>query len=261
LKVKPLGNAFGENAAVLEAINTSISEVKDNFRKQQDTLKVSNKLLNILKKYANDAGPFGPNFVIRRSDTVSIEHTLTDEKIYTVATVPQSLVQFWESIGFSTLIGKMQLSKLEVLIPLYGIRVLPVTPKGYIATEEAAKLYGEIMLNRANADAHSAKVMHMPNLKVWINRPLYVEKRNYIATIKKINHNLIWNSDMSTSCDINSFRMWDGTMDKDNPNRPVFTHLGSGASRHLDYAQLFKSRATSKKQDTTHLIKPGKDQI
>jgi hypothetical protein len=130
--------------------------------------------------------------------------------------------------------------------------MLPITPKGYIATEQAAKLYGEIMLNRANADAHSAKVMHMPNLKVWLNRPLYVEKRNYIATIKKINHNLIWNSDMSTSCDINSFRMWDGSMDKDNPNRPVFTHLGSGASRHLDYAQLFKSRPKPKESNTNN---------
>lgn len=186
-------------------------------------------------------GPYGPNYVILKRDTYNWENAFIDDKVHTLAVVAPAIVDNMEGIGFMSLVGHVLPVWRESLIPLYGVRLATPTPRGYIYTTAGARLYGEMCLNRLNADAHTFRVSHLPNIKLWLNRPTYIQGRNAIATPKSITHNLTWGQagDMTTSMEMYASRTWDGTMSKDDPTRPVYTGIGGYDGRMLDYAQLF----------------------
>ena len=186
-----------------------------------------------------DAGPYGPNYVILKRDTYSWESGQIDEKVYTQAAVADALVKGWDEMGFTNLIGKPSVVNFSSLIPLYGVRQAVLTPRGYIASPAAAKLYATICLSKLNADAHTLHVNHIPNIKLWINRPIYMQGRNLIGTTRQVNHNLTWGQqgDMSTTSDINFIRTWEGQVDPDG--QMIFTTVNGYGTKLLDYATLF----------------------
>ena len=187
-----------------------------------------------------DSGPYGPNYVILKRDTYSWESAQIDEKVFTMAAGVNALIKNFDNIGYSDMIGKLQTVTIPELIPLYGVRQASLTPRGYISTPQAANLYAQICLNRLNSDAHSVHINHIPNIKMWINRPTYVQGRNLLATTRQINHSITWGQqgDMSTTSELNYVRTWSGEVDKFG--QMIYTTIGGHGAKLFDYAMLFQ---------------------
>ncbi len=190
----------------------------------------------------NPRGPYGTNYVIRTRDTYNWESAFVDEKVYTMAICPHSIVQQWESVGNTSIIGDLAVVKLLDLIPLYGVRPVPIEPRGFLNSREGATLFASITLNKLNADSHTCNISHVPNIALWINRPLYVEGRNFIGTTKQLTQTITWGAsgDMSTTTDLYAVRTWNGQVAKNNPTEPIFTTIGGQGSKPLDYSILWK---------------------
>jgi hypothetical protein len=188
-------------------------------------------------------GPFGQGFVVRNSDLVQIESAVADSKIKTIAVSGWQIIQNW-SVGNTSTIGKLAVMTRPDLIPLYGVRPADVNLPGYVATPEAAHLLADIVLNKLNADAHTVGINAMPNLRAWVNRPMYIEKRNVLATVKQVTHSIQWGAsgNMDTKLELYAVRTWDGQIDGDNV--PIFKTIAGGASKPLDYSILMQSRRT-----------------
>lgn len=188
-----------------------------------------------------DRDPFMSNYVVLRSDTTAWSNAHIDEKVFTVAVAKEAILKNWDNGPFSDIYGGLSVVKRDALIPLYGYRQLPLTPRGYIATPDGASLYANICLNRMNAEAHSYNVTFNPNFNMWVNRPIYIQGRNTIATTKSITHNITWGQagDLTTSCDMYASRTWKGDFSKTDPTRPIFTSINGYGTSLLNYAVLF----------------------
>jgi hypothetical protein len=129
------------------------------------------------------------------------------------------------------------------LIPLYGLRSLPVTTKGYLTTMDAANVYAKIVMNRMNLDATTCEVRTTWLHNMWPNRPVYVEHSNMIGTVKSINRNITVGQSGRINCDVALFaiRGWDGTTQKDENGNlvMVYQHVGGKDSHALDYHAMF----------------------
>lgn len=186
-------------------------------------------------------GPYGQAYVIRKSDTTNIEAAFSDEKVYNVAVASHSIFQNYENLPNTSIIGDLVVIPIPNLIPLYGTRQVSLTPRGFISTAEAAKLFCYIQLAKLNADAHTIRVNIIPNIKLGVNRPLYIEARNCIATIKQVAHTITWGTtgSMETTVDLYATRVWEGLVDKNDPTVPIYTPIGGFNSRPLNYQVLF----------------------
>lgn len=196
-----------------------------------------------------DRGPYGASYIILNRDTYKWESAFVDEKVYTIGICPNQIIQNWESIPNTSIIGDMAVVRLPDKIPLYGVRPAPITPRGFIATKEAAYLYANLTLNKLNADAHTTNIQHVPNIQLWLNRPIYVQGRNFLATTKQITHSLTWGAqgDMTTNSDLYATRTWAGQTSSEDPTQPIYTTIGGNGSQPLNYAVLFKTAATPDK--------------
>jgi hypothetical protein len=194
---------------------------------------------------SNQRGPFGPSYIILKADTYSWESAIIDEKVHTIATCSANIFANYESLGSMALVGQIIVVKLPELIPLYGSRQLSAVAPGYVETSEAAHVYASLMLNRQNADAHTMRVTSLPNIKLRINRPIYIEGRNCIATTKQITQSITWGQqgDMATTVDLYATRTWNGQISTDNPPMPIYTPIGGYVSAAINYATYFKKRS------------------
>lgn len=203
---------------------------------------------------SNNRGPFGPAYVVRKAHTYNWESAIIDEKVHTMATSAANIFQNWDTLGNMSIIGQLAVIKLPELIPLYGVRALPVAAPGYVESPEGAYLYASISLNRQNADAHTFRVNMQPNIALRLNRPIYIEGRNCIATTKQISQSITWGAagDMSTTIDLYATRTWNGQISTDSPPQPIYTPIGGNVSAALNYATLYKKRAVPKPLDTSN---------
>lgn len=238
---------FGNDAITQAAFNQKLSSLTSKI----DDTYVDGALQGENLAPSRSRGPFSSAYIIKRSDTIRWESAFVDEKVHTVATCAKSLFHNWEGLGTTAIIGDLEVVPIPDLIPLYGVRSVPITPKGYMDTTEAAKLYATITLNKLNADAHTMKIDHMPNIKLGINRPIYIQGRNCIGTTKQVSHSITWGGDMSTTSDIYALRTWSGQMSSTKPNQPLYTPIGGYGSRPLDYGVLFKKKPPPKRQPPT----------
>ncbi len=193
-------------------------------------------------------GPFGPRYVVTRSDTVDIESAFTDDKIHTIAVVAKQIFPGWDSLPNTSIVGDLAVAKIPDLIPIYGARQAPITHRSFVSTEEGAHLYGNLVLNKLNADAHTMTVGLDSNIKMWVNRPIYIEKRNCIATTRRVDQSLQWGArgSMDTRIDLHATRTWTGDVDVNGT--PIYNTIGGVGGAPLDYSVLFKvkPRATTK---------------
>ena len=169
-------------------------------------------------------------------------NTQTDDKVYTQVACSEATIQNY-NFGHVSDFEKPQVVNLYGLWPLYGIRNAPITPRGYIATKDAAQLYAYISINRLNADAFSSKVHTIPNLNAWVNRPFLIHGRNFVATTKAVTQTIQWGQQghMNTALDLYAVRGWSGAVDGNGDL--IYTPLGGSASKPLDYKRLFQTRA------------------
>lgn len=120
---------------------------------------------------------------------------------------------------------KTQYAKVQELIPILGQRVGEAEAWGFIDTEEGVDIFTALRLNQANAEARSLGINISPKLGLMVNRPAVWKQRNYYANIVSIQHSLVWNSDMSTTVNINQPRGWTGEYDPDTLE-PIYKHFG-----------------------------------
>lgn len=100
---------------------------------------------------------------------------------------------------------------LPNLIPLFGFRVEQGDPPGNITTEEAARVFNHIQLNKANADTVSARMTGMlPNHRLWPNRPVLIDEESVQGVVKSLSDNVAWQSDCSTTVNMSYLKLWDG---------------------------------------------------
>jgi hypothetical protein len=233
--VEPPLNDFNPDDFGMDELNVSQVVGSIGYSELQDALS--------LFKEDITCGPYGKNFVILKRDTYSWDAGQIDEKIYTLAVAKKALIANWDALGFSDMLGDLVVAVRPDLIPLYGVRQAPLTPRGYIYNNKAARLYAEICLNKLNADAHTFHVSHLPNIKLWLNRPVYIQGRNLLATTKQINHSITWGAsgDMTTGSDLNATRTWTGQIDNDG--NLIYTTINGYGAKLLNYAILFGKAA------------------
>jgi len=135
----------------------------------------------------------------------------------------------------------MAVTWLPTLIPIYGVRMAPIVARGYLPNPNAAGIYANITLAKLNCDAHTASISHVPNINLWLNRPIYVAQRNFIGTTRQITQSLTWgeSGDMTSTCDLHAIRTWTGLVSSQDHNQPIFTSIGGLGSNPVNYAVLF----------------------
>jgi len=185
-------------------------------------------------------GPFRNKYTTTKRNTYNFSKGITDEKVRTQVTSYYHPLQGHKKPGTSREYAAPQEVTLEHLIPLYWYRLEQVPPKAYIATNEAAKLYAHLTLNKMNADARTLGINAAPNLGAWLNRPFYFEPRNCIGTLMSVSHSITWGmgGTMDTRLNLNYIRGWDGLLD--DQGNAVYTTIGGFPGRPLNYKLLFR---------------------
>jgi hypothetical protein len=189
-----------------------------------------------------ERGPFSPHYQVKREDTIRWQRTFSDEKVRTLMASHYQILQGYETTGTSPSIGQEPaVTVLRSLVPQFGVRMEQVDTHGLIANKASAQIYTNLKLNQWNADARSAQVEVLPQLRIQPNRPLLFTERNYIATVRSVDHGLTWGQggDMNMSLGVNYVRGWNGQFHT-GTKRPLYATLGGFASRPLNYAILFK---------------------
>lgn len=139
---------------------------------------------------------------------------------------------------------------LPNLVPLLGFRVEQGDPIGNIITDEAARLFNHIQLNKANADAVSIKLSGcFPNLAAWPNRPVYVESKVLIGATKSVGQSIVWQSDCSTEWNFFRVKLWDGRfyVDQFGTTRKLFTPFGGVNAKPFNLATLLGIEIAARK--------------
>lgn len=185
-------------------------------------------------------GPFGGRFVIDKKNTYNFSKQINDEKVRTQVIGHFKLFQGYDVEGSSRDIQAGAVITLEHLIPLYGLRLEQIDPKGFISTKEAAYAYSHLILNQMNADARNIGINAVPNFGLWLNRPILFVERNCIGTTTSVGHSIKWGmgGSVDTRVNINFIRGWDGLLDENG--NPVYATIGGLPSRPLNYKVLFK---------------------
>ena len=209
----------------------------------QKFVRVSETQGNLEKNENIKRGPFASRFIVSKRDTYNFSKGITDEKVRTQITSPWHYAQNYTDVGTSKTIQKPAVVTLRHLVPLYWLRLEQVDPKGYIASNEAALLYSQILLNKFNADARNLGINAAPNLGLWLNRPIYFAPRNCIGTLMGLSHSIAWgmSGSMDSRLNLNYIRGWDGLLD--DQGNIVYTPIGGQPSRPLDYKLLFKLKS------------------
>lgn len=189
-----------------------------------------------------ERGPFGDKWIIKRRDTINFSRQFSDEKVRTQITAPWYPIQHWTSLGSSDAFSAPAVITLKHLVPLYGLRLEQTDSKGIPSSIEAAHYHASVTLNRMNADAKNIGINALANWGLWLNRPIYFERRNCIATVVSLTHRIVWgmNGSADTRINVNHIRGWDGLVD--DKGDPVYTPLGGTPSQPLDYKLLFSKK-------------------
>lgn len=206
----------------------------------------------------SDFGKYGEDYIIKRHDTVLVDSVFTDNKVMTQLTMaPQFLQNFKFAETIANIINRTTVT-LWPLIPMFGVRTAPITSKGYVASLEGANLYTHMALNRTNADAYTQKVHIMPNINLWLNRPVLIDVKSHIGTVKSIRHSIKWGlqGSVDTNIDLNMMRGWDGSVDA--VGKRIYTPIGGMASRPLNYKEIFQKNKKTKQTTITPAVLASK---
>jgi hypothetical protein len=189
----------------------------------------------------NDIGvDYSSYFTIEEYDSLGFSNSLSDTALKTFSRIaPHSMAGYkgGQEIGLSDYVYSIAYATIDML----GFRMTAdVTPWTRVATKEAARLYADMELNKANAEARNLGIQVVPKFGLMVNRPVYWRKRNYVANIVNLQHSITANSACGTTINMNYGRAWTGKLD-DSKGREIFEHLG-GRMR-LNYANFVADTA------------------
>jgi hypothetical protein len=184
-------------------------------------------------------GPFLLHYVISKSDTYNFSKQISDEKVRTQVMAYWSNIKGFTPAGSSQKLGQLASVTLDHLVPLYGLRSEQISVNALVPNEKAAQLLANISINKMNADARNIGINASPRFGAWINRPIFFQERNCIATVASLSHSIKWGmgGNADTRINLQYLRGWDGNLDV-NGNR-VYTSIGGYPSRPLNYSLLF----------------------
>jgi len=190
----------------------------------------------------DDFGVFERNYIVELDDQFATSSTFSDAAVRTIAAVPVAPSRHTQTSNEIMANLSDVVVKLPALFPVYGTRQERGNAKGRIRTEEAARIYANIMLNRVNADAHSVGLPIVPRFACGLNRPYLWKLRNHIGTSADVSHSLAWNGGWRTSVGLRYLRGWTGMMSFDSNSKTskmIYTPLSGHSSRPLNYRVLF----------------------
>jgi hypothetical protein len=163
-------------------------------------------------------------FKIKINDQLGYSNTMSDQGLINVYTAKPHIIA-----GLSELTNgipqKFCYAVEKSLIPTLGVRVFDGgLLYGYVDTKEAAELFCALEINKKNAEARNIGISTLPNFGLMVNRPIHWQRRNYCANIVSLSHSIVWNSDVSTSINVNNVRGWSG--ESDERGNPLYKHFG-----------------------------------
>lgn len=145
-------------------------------------------------------------------EQINFSNTATDDGISTLYVCVKNNLAGVAALNNPNLF-KPNFATARGLVPTLGARVKPTAPWGFIDTDEGAEIYANLMLRRENAEMRNLSIGTTPKFGLMVNRPVYWKYRNYFATVVSLAHSVVWNSDCSTTININSVRGWGGKTD------------------------------------------------
>lgn len=186
-----------------------------------------------------DFGKYANRYVIGNQDISNIDSAFIDAKVATQVIGIRTPVKNRSEVFVTPLMrttGNTKVTTLWHLIPMYGVRQIPITTKGYISSFDGVEIYNHISLNRTNADAYTQKLNMNPRFSAQINRPYYIQYRNHIGTTRNYSHNITWGVGGSVTSNLNfsSMRGWAGDIDIETGDM-IFTPIGGWSSRPYGY--------------------------
>lgn len=186
-----------------------------------------------------ERGPYPATFRVDKRDTMRWQRTFTDETVRTQMLVQWNLIQGFQSAGNSGSIGQPEAINLPALFPQFGARAETMDPRGLFGNREAASIYGNVLLNKMNAEARTANVSILPRVQAaFPNRPYEYAERLFIGTATSMTHSLVWgkSGNMELSMNVKFIRAWSGQTTDDDPPRLIYEPIGGFASSNLNYA-------------------------
>jgi hypothetical protein len=155
-------------------------------------------------------------------EQVSFSNTTTDEGVVTLGFATKNTTSSFSALNNMNLFQSKSAAQ-RGLIPLLGCRPYKVDPLGFIATDEGAEIYAALSIKRVNAEMRNISISTTPKFGVMVNRPINWKYRNYFANVVSASHSIVWNSDCSSTINVNSVRGWTG---KYESGKPVHEHFG-----------------------------------
>mgnify|MGYP001581352226 CR=1 FL=1 len=206
--------------------------------------------------YDFDFDDFGERYqrayIVENDDLFSSSSTFSDAAVRTIAQVNVALSNL-PSIDRAAQQGlRPTVVKIPSMFPTYGTRAENSNLRGLIQTERAARIFGNILLNRINADAHSVSLPIVPRFDVGLNRPVLWKLRNHIGTTVSVNHNIQWNGSWRTTLGVNHMRGWAGQLDEDG--NMIYFPLTGQNSRPINYKLLFEREEVSRTPDINEAL-------
>ncbi|MDC1299962.1 hypothetical protein N8Z24_00485 [bacterium] len=209
------------------------------------SLNTSNaEIVDFNKAFDDNDYDYKKEFVVSIEEQSGFSNTFSDRGVSNVYGVLVNYVENNDQAQDDA-IRKFTFVYDKSLIPILGKRFNMGNVKSFLGSEDGAKLFAVLELNRLNAEARSISIDTVPKFGLMVNRPILWKYRNYYCTIVSLSHSVAYNNDATTAIDANQIKAWSGVYDRDG--RPVHKHFYS-RTRPFDFADLLnRSRAGSKK--------------
>jgi hypothetical protein len=183
-----------------------------------------------------DFKEFCPNYIAELEEIFSSSSPFSDAAVRTMVTVDVSLSNMPDAID-ARAFPPIVITR-PALFPTYGTRSEPANLRGLVRTQQAAIYFGQLFLNRINADMHSVNLPILPRFELGLNKPLLWKGRNHIGTTMSVVHNIQWNGSWRTTAGLSHLRGWTGQLDT-NGNMLYVPIAEGGESRGINYKILF----------------------
>lgn len=185
---------------------------------------------------------------IEMEDHLSHEATMSDAQVRTQIVVDPAFSNYTDTQEATRSFTRPVVIRRPSMFPTYGVRSESMNLNNLIQSVAAAHIYGNMVLNRMNADAYSVNLPIIPRFEVGLNRPVHWKGRNQMGATMSVVHNMQWNGQWRTTLGLSHSRAWAGQLD--SRGNMVFVPIGGSSENPLNYKVLF-SRSGAEDEPVT----------